>query len=97
MKTSLAPSRAVSASSKVTYSLPRDVVGEVERRSRAAGLAKSELVREALTAYFARLDREVLGRIYGEAAADRLFVADNAAVQDDFAALEEEAAVRSGR
>ena len=95
MKTTSAPYESIPARAKVTFSLPTKVAGEVDRRSRAAGMAKSELVSEALTAYFASSDRQELARIYREAAADPLFAADNSAVLDDFAALDDEAAMEA--
>ena len=79
-------------SRKVTYSLPSDVAGEVDRRSAAAGVAKSDMVAEALTAYFASQDREELARAFREAAADPQFVADNEDILRDFAALDAESA-----
>jgi hypothetical protein len=92
MISSAGPSGTASEHRKVTYSLPGDVAGEVDRRSRLAGMAKSDLVAEALTAYFASRDREELAQVYREAAADPLFAADNAAVLHDFAALDDDAA-----
>jgi hypothetical protein len=52
--------------------------------------SRSDIVAEALGRYFASHDREELASLYSEAARDPLFVADNEAVQRDFALLDEE-------
>lgn len=97
MRTSTPSRTRRGAHSKVTYSLPAEVAREVDRRSKATGLAKSELVREALTAYFASSDREELVRVFRQAAADPLFTEDNAAVEADFAVLDNEVTSGAGR
>lgn len=75
---------------KATYSLPSEVIGELARRSERSDQSRSEIVAAALGRYFASQDREELAALYVEAAHDPLFVADNAAVQRDFALLDEE-------
>jgi predicted lipoprotein with Yx(FWY)xxD motif len=75
---------------KVTYSLPARLVAELDQRTADAEKTKSAVVAEALTLYFAELDREALSTVYQEAAQDPLFLADNESVQRDFAALDAE-------
>ncbi len=75
---------------KATYSLPAELVGELHRRSERSDQSRSDIVAEALGRYFAGQDREELASLYSEAARDPLFVADNEAVQRDFALLDEE-------
>lgn len=75
---------------KVTYSLPARLVAELDQRTAEAAKTKSAIVAEALTLYFAELDREALAAVYREAAQDPLFLADNEAVLRDFAALDAE-------
>ncbi len=76
---------------KVTYSLPARLVSELDRRTAEMAKSKSAVVADALALYFAERDREALARTYEEAARDPLFQADNAAVLEDFAALDAEA------
>jgi len=45
------------ATRKVTYTLDETTVGQIERAAGALGLAKSQVVREAVAEYAARLDR----------------------------------------
>ncbi len=75
---------------KVTYSLPADLVAELDRRTVKAARTKSAVVADALATYFAKRDREALAAVYAEAARDPAFQADNEAVQRDFAALDAE-------
>lgn len=75
---------------KATYSLPVEVISELERRSELLDQPRSEIVAEALSRYFASQDREELAVAYSAAARDPLFVADNEAVARDFALLDEE-------
>lgn len=75
---------------KVTYSLPARLVAELDQRTAAAAKTKSAVVAEALTLYFAELDRQALATVYQEAARDPLFLADNETVLRDFAALDAE-------
>ena len=77
---------------KVTYSLPEHVAREVDSRHAGSEQGKSRLVAEALAFYFADQDRQALAAVYSEAARDPEFQADNEAVQQDFAALDREAA-----
>lgn len=74
---------------KVTYSLPEAVARELDRRS-GSERGKSGMVAEALAFYFAAQDRRALAAVYGEAAQDAQFKADNEAVQRDFAFLDRE-------
>ncbi len=76
---------------KVTYSLPADLVAELDRRTAEMAKSKSAVVADALTRYFAERDREALAEIYAEAARDPMFQADNEAVLRDFVALDSEA------
>ena len=80
---------------KVTYSLPAEVADELDRRTEGLGKVKSRMVSEALAHYFETLDRESLAALYQQAAQDPRFVADNRAVEEDFAALDDEASVLS--
>ena len=82
------PSRG---SRKVTYSLPEPVASEVDRRSAGSERGKSWLVAEALSFYFAAQDQRALAVLYGEAAQDPQFQADNETIQKDFAPLDREA------
>lgn len=75
---------------KVTYSLPARLVQELDRRTVDAKKTKSAVVAEALTLYFAELDREALATAYRDAARDPLFLADNEAVLRDFTTLDAE-------
>ena len=52
----------------------------------------AQVLAEALAFYFADQDRQALAAVYSEAARDPEFQADNEAVQQDFAALDREAA-----
>lgn len=81
---------------KVTYSLPLNLVSELDRWTAETAKSKSAVVADALTLYFAKRDREALARIYAEAARDPAFQADNDAVLRDFAALDAEADQESG-
>lgn len=83
--------RPAGGSRKVTYSLPEPVASEVDRRSAGSERGKSRLVAEALSFYFAAQDQRALAVLYGEAAQDPQFQADNEAVQRDFAPLDREA------
>jgi hypothetical protein len=76
---------------KVTYSLPAHVADELDRRTSGRGRVKSLMVSEALAEYFKAQDRETLAALYQEAAQDPQFIADNKAVEEDFAAFDEEA------
>jgi hypothetical protein len=76
---------------KVTYSLPAKVADELDRRTEGRGKIKSRMVSEALAHYFEAQDRESLAALYEQAARDPKFVADNRAVEEDFAALDDEA------
>ncbi len=88
------PVRALTQSSsragvrKVTYSLPTNLVAELDRRTVETARSKSALVADALALYFVARHREALAAIYAEAARDSAFQADNAAVLRDFAALD---------
>lgn len=84
------PGRTFRHYRKVTYSLPDPVVREVDLRSTEGGRGKSRLVAEALAFYFAAQDRRALALVYAEAAQDPDFRADNDAVRQDFAALDQE-------
>ncbi|MCP3956557.1 MAG: hypothetical protein GY719_01760 [bacterium] len=75
---------------KVTYSLPAQLVSELDRRTAEMAKSKSAVVADALALYFAKRDHEALARVYEEAARDPLFQADNEAVLQDFAALDAE-------
>ena len=75
---------------KVTYSLPANLVAELDRRTAAAAKSKSAVVADALMLYFAERDREALARVYAEAARDPAFQADNEEVLRDFATLDAE-------
>lgn len=75
---------------KVTYTLPDRLVDELDRRAAQRRRSKSGVVAAALEAYFAALDRETLATVYRDAAQDPLFVADNASVAADYAALDAE-------
>jgi len=79
------------AARKVTYSLPANLVAELERRTADGTYSKSAVVADALALYFAEKDREALAGIFAEAARDPAFQADNEAVLRDFAALDAEA------
>ncbi|MEE8584895.1 MAG: hypothetical protein V3T83_08590 [Acidobacteriota bacterium] len=81
---------------KVTYSLPANLVAELERRTAEAAKSKSAVVAAALALYFAERDREALAGIYVEAARDPAFQADNEAVLRDFAALDAQADREAG-
>ena len=81
---------------KVTYSLPANLVAELDRRTAEAAKSKSAVVADALALYFAERDREALARVYAEAARDPAFQADNEAVLRDFAALDAEADRETG-
>src|SRR5262245_24776404 len=81
-------------SRKVTYSLPDALARELDRRHSESGTSRSRMVAEALAFYFAEEDKAALAAIYREAATDALFVSDNDAVREDFAALDGE---ESGR
>ncbi len=81
---------------KVTYSLPADLVVELDRRTAEVAKSKSAMVTEALSLYFAEKDREALAEIYEQAAQDPLFQADNEAVLRDFAALDAEVDQETG-
>jgi len=76
---------------KVTYSLPEEIVAELDGRTAGGGRAKSAMVSEALAFYFAEQDRKALEAVYAEAASDPLFAEDNAQVLRDFAALDRDA------
>ena len=76
---------------KVTYSLPETMANEVDVRATGSERGKSRLVAEALAFYFAAQDRRALAVVFSEAAQDAEFLADNEAVQQDFAALDREA------
>ena len=76
---------------KVTYSLPESVASELDRRNARSEHGKSRMVAEALAFYFAEQDKKALGVLYAEAASDPQFLADNEAVQEDFASLDREA------
>jgi hypothetical protein len=67
------------------------VADELDRRTEGRGKIKSRVVSEALAHYFEVQDRESLAALYEKAAHDPKFVADNRAVEDDFAALDDEA------
>jgi metal-responsive CopG/Arc/MetJ family transcriptional regulator len=73
---------------KVTYSLPIELVAEIDRRTAMAAKPKSALVAAALKLYFAERDREELENVYRMAARDPLFRVDNEAVLRDFAELD---------
>ena len=75
---------------KVTYSLPVELVSELDLRTTRMSKSKSAVVADALALYFAERDREALAKTYEEAARDPLFQADNEAVLQDFAALDAE-------
>lgn len=75
---------------KATFSLPVEVISELERRSEQLDQPRSDIVTEALSRHFASQDREGLAVLYSEAARDPLFVADNEAVARDFALLDAE-------
>lgn len=75
---------------KVTYSLPSEVASELDRRTAGQHRAKSHVVAEALAFYFAWEDKKALAAVYEEAARDPLFEADNRAVAEDFAVLDDE-------
>ncbi len=81
---------------KVTYSLPAELVVELDRRTAEAAKSKSAMVTEALSLYFVEKDREALAKIYEEAAQDPLFQADNEAVLRDFADLDAEVDQEAG-
>jgi predicted transcriptional regulator len=74
---------------KVTYSLPDDLLEKLDRASGTAR-AKSGIVAEALTQYFAEREKRQLEAEFEGAAADPAFVDDNQAVLRDFAALDAE-------
>ena len=76
---------------KVTYSLPEEIVAELDGRTAGGGRAKSAMVSEALAFYFAEQDRQALEAVYAEAASDPLFAEDNAQVLRDFATLDRDA------
>jgi len=76
---------------KVTYSLPAELADELDRRTEGRGKIKSRMVSEALAQYFEAQDRESLAALYEQAARDPKFIADNRAVEEDFANLDEEA------
>ena len=76
---------------KVTYSLPESVARELDRRSAGSERGKSRMVAEALAFYFSAQDKQALAVLYGQAAQDPQFRADNEAVQEDFAFLDREA------
>lgn len=76
---------------KVTYSLPAELADELDRRTEGRGKIKSRMVSEALAHYFEAQDRESLAALYEQAARDPKFIADNRAVEEDFANLDEEA------
>ena len=75
---------------KVTYSLPAEVVSELDHRVSGTSKSKSAMVADALALYFAERDRDALAKTYEEAARDPLFQADNDSVLQDFAALDAE-------
>ena len=87
----LRSSRSRGKKHKVTYSLPEEIVAELDRRTAGGGRAKSAMVSEALAFYFAEQDRRALEAVYAEAASDPLFAEDNAQVLRDFAALDRNA------
>lgn len=70
---------------KVTYSLPIELVAEIDRRTTLTAKPKSALVAAPLKLYPAEKDREELENVYRMAARDPLFQADNEAVLRDFA------------
>lgn len=74
---------------KVTYSLPESLARKLDEHD-AGSKKKSRVVADALTSYFAERDRRALRAIYEEAALDPAFQEDNAAIQRDFAALDDE-------
>ncbi len=45
---------------KVTYSLPANLVAELDRRTAEVAKSKSAVVADALTRYFAERDRELM-------------------------------------
>lgn len=75
---------------KVTYCLPAGLARELDARTAGRGKIKSRVVSEALAHYFEAQDRQSLAVLYEQAAQDPRFVADNRAVEEDFAALEGE-------
>ena len=80
--------QAGAARTKVTYSLPAALVGELDRRAAKGRRARSAVVSEALAFYFAEVDKQALAAVYEQAAGDAMFRADNREVLSDFAALD---------
>ena len=79
---------------KVTYSLPGELLRQLERSAKREPRAKSAIVADALRQYFARGEKRELEAAFEEAAGDRLFLKDNAAILSDFAKLDAEVARR---
>lgn len=99
MSTAQAPTRTRDSRAgvrKVTYSLPANLVAELDRRTAEAAQTKSAVVADALARYFTEKDREALAGIYAQAARDPAFQADNEAVLRDFAVLDAEAEREAG-
>jgi metal-responsive CopG/Arc/MetJ family transcriptional regulator len=80
--------QAGTARTKVTYSLPAALVGELDRRAAKGRRARSAVVSEALAFYFAEDDKRALAAVYEQAAGDAMFRADNREVLSDFSALD---------